>query len=266
MPTAVERLTKILHRALSLEVVEGAATQELFAKLDTQIDAAVTALESADTPKAFVAAERQNGHIFRTFGQDGRGFQHEFERIGFVLGAADRVLFEAPSVTTGAQADFLALDRHVFAAAADLGAFGRAMTKLGSMRSKAELPGAVRGSATATAALQTDFGALTRETAKLVADLPSGDANLALVSAIRPMVAELSALATDFGDFTALLGGNPNAGASSRAATTDPLTFNGVFASLDTHFIALDHSLHDLAAPLANLLVASFADRMQAHG
>jgi hypothetical protein len=261
MPTAVERLTSYLTRALSLNVVEGAATQALFARLDTQIDAGVAALESATTPKAFHAAERQYGHVFQTFGRDGFGLEREFDRIGFVFGALDRALGGAPDATTGAQADFLSLDQHFFATGADLGAFGAAMKTLGTMRSQAELPGAVKSAATATVALQTDFGALSREATTLVADMPSGDTDAALVTVLTPMVAEFSALATDFGNFTTLLGGNPNAVVSthSMGVASDPLTFNGVFASLDTHFIALDNSLHGLAAPIANLLVASFA-------
>lgn len=267
MPTAVERLTQYLTRALSLKVVEGEATQALFAILDTQIDAAVVALETATTPQAFRAAERQYGHIFRTFGQDGAGFNREFDRIGAVLGEVDWALGGERDATTGAQADVLAIDAQIFTTGADLGGFGAAMHTLGAMRSQAELPGAVTSAGTATAALRADFGALSREAATLVADLPTDSA---LVPAIMPMIAEFSALATDFGNFTTLLGGPPNPVASfhrtSASATLDPLTFNGMFASLDMHFIALDNSLHGLAAPLANLLVASSGCGEHAHG
>src|SRR5450631_4517120 len=100
MPTAVERLTTYLTRAFSLYVVEGAATQKLFAKLDTQIDTAVVAMETATTAKAFAAAENKYGHIFRTFGSDGFHFQSEFDRIGSVLGGVDWLLGGSPSATT----------------------------------------------------------------------------------------------------------------------------------------------------------------------
>jgi hypothetical protein len=259
MPTAVERLTHYLTRAFSLNTVEGDATQALFASLDTQIDTAVGALETAATPKTFRAAEQQYGHIFRTFGQDGYGFEREFDRIGAVLGGVDAALSGKSGHKSAAQGDFLALDRQIFATGADLGAFGAAMKTFGTMRSQAELPGAVSSAATATAALQADFGALSQEAATLAADLPTGDpAKAALVTAITPTISELASLSTDFGNFTTLLGGTPN---PIPPPTTSPLTFDGVFASLDTHFIALDNSLHGLASPLAELLVASTGHR-----
>ena len=259
MPTAVERLTKFLTRAFSLNVVEGAATQALFARLDTQIDAAVTALETAATPQAFNAAAHKYGHIFRTFGADGLNLDHVFVRIASVLGVVDDALAENSSAMIGPRGAFLALDHQLFTTGHDLGAFGVGMNHMGAMRSQAALPGVVASEVKATAALQTDFNSLSVETTALVADLTAPGASAALnrvAATLRPMEGEFAALATDFGNFNSLLGGDANASpAASTSGAASPLTFNGVFASLDADFVALDKSLHSLAGPVANILL-----------
>ena len=256
MPTAVERLTSYITRMVSLYVVEGAATQQLFASLDTQIDTAVGALATATTPRAMAAAENQYGHIFKTFGSDGRHFDGEFVRIACVFNLVDDALGGSSSATTGSQADFRAFDSQLFATGHDLGGFGASMNKMGSLRSPKGIAGAVGAAANATGALQSDFAALSTQAGALYNDMISGAAGPGegdVAAALKPLVSEFASLSADFGNFNTLLGGHSASGAASGAA--NPLTFDGVFASLDVDFIALDKSLQAMAAPIANLLV-----------
>lgn len=245
-------LAHILTRALSLQDVEGAATQALFVTLDAQVDASVYALATASTPEAFTAAQQQYAQVFSTFGDDGIQLDAEMHSQADVFGFADMMLHGRGDGVAAAHADFAVFNSQLAGAADDFGALGVDIASLGTIASQSDLLGVCVNLAGDCAALNSDFSALSADVTPLANDLNAlgrrwGDVGAAL----QPLGAQYAAIATDFANmFTLYTGG-------STDSTGAAIDFGGVFKSLDSDLIALDNSMHGVAAPMANAIMGS---------
>ena len=253
MHGAVSFLTNILTNALSLQDVEGAATQTLFVTLDSQVDASVFALETATSDSAFNAAQQQYAQVFSTFGDDGLRLDAEMSSQANVFGFADMMIGWRRDGAAAVHADFAAFNMQLCGAANDLGALGDDIASLGTIASKGDLQGVCVNLADDCASLTNDFGSLSADVAPLANDLTAlGSRWGAVGAALQPLGAEYAAISTDFANMLTLYTGG------STSADGQAIDFGGVFKSLDSDLIALDNSMHGVARPLANAILGAF--------
>jgi hypothetical protein len=243
-------LTNVLTRALSLQDVEGAATQTLFATLDGQVDASVYALETAPTADAFAAAQQQFAPVFSTFGDDGLKLGAEINSEANVFGLADMMLHGRGGAA--AHADFAVFDSQLSGAANDFVSLGVDIASLGTIATQDDLWAVCGNLADDCAALTNDFSALSADVTPLAKDLATMGSRWGDVgAALRPLGAEYAAISNDFANMYTLYTGG------STDSAGNAIDFGGVFKSLDSDLIALDNSMHGVAAPMANAIMAS---------
>ena len=271
MPTAVERVAHFLSDILKLDAIDNRGAQAAFTILDGQVDAGVTALGNASTPRDFAIADRTYGEVFAGLGYGAFGLGADLQRdavvfdiVNIVLGGSD--VFGGGG-GSGTQADFGTLDRALFAAGGDLETFGAYFAGLGRVRSQTALTTLetkLKGDGTK---LATDFANLGGDLGAFLSDLDGG-ANAAptspyagLVAALTPIEAQFTQIGADFAGLVNASGGGGGAGGPILTASVTSggggagTPYGTAFGNLDTDFLALDKSFQGLGAPLANLLL-----------
>jgi hypothetical protein len=274
MPTAVERLADLLQNVLKLDAIDSPAAETGFPALDGEIDPGLAALNTAATPDAFAAAERQYRSVFATLGDGAAGLGADLQRDAVVFDLVDWALGGFGD-GGGSGRTFARLDVQLFDAGGALETFGADFARLGRV-GQAGL-GALETKLQADATtLAGDFDALAGDLTAFLPAVGGGVTATAttttptLAGVLGPVVGELTQIGADFGSLAGAFGGGGSgvvadvsgwgttSSGGNHAPAADVLSGGGAgqaFANLQGDFLTLDASLQQLGTPLANLLL-----------
>ena len=231
MPTAVERVADFLSDILKLDAIDNRGAQAGFPTLDGQVDAGITALGFASSPRDFASRRprlRRGVRRARPWRlRPRRRSSRRRRRLRYRQHPAGRNQRVRRRRRIGTQADFGTLDRALFGAGGDLETFGADFVRSRTRplaTGLATLETKLTGDATT---LATDFINLGGDLGTFVNDLDGG-ANAVtatsryagLAAALTPIEAQFKQIGLDFTGLAGAFGGGGGSGSPILSAVS----------------------------------------------